>query len=143
MSKPSRTRSCWHLYRCSWFAGLAVAIVLAACSGGEPSPKVDGFDSVQYTVKGVVMDASGLGADPRRLRIHHEAIDTLVGADGSLDPMRAMAMSLTVMPAATLPDPLEPGQKVEFVLDVAWERSPVAMISSVQLIDPATELALE
>ena len=122
---------------------LGTTCLAFACSGSDSTPTKAEFESRQYTVRGVVKDVSQLSADPQRLRIHHEAIDDLVGADGSPEPMRAMAMSLVVGTDVSMPPDLAPEDKVQFVLDVAWERTPVGIIAAVEPLDPTVELVLE
>lgn len=118
-------------------AGLGAA---SACRAPEHSEVLRGTD---YTVRGLVQDTSGLSGDPQRLRIHHEAVTDLLDVEGNPDPMRAMVMNLTVMPGAALPEGLGPQDKIEFVLNVAWDRSPVALVKDVRMLDPGTTLVLE
>ncbi len=129
------------------WAVVLLAVLLSTALGcgreGAPDAAQTDYNSLQYTVRGVIKDVSELGNEPQRVRIHHEAIDDLVGADGDLDPMRAMAMSLVIQSGTAIPVGLAPEDKVRFVLDVAWERTPVGVITSLERLDTAVELILE
>ena len=114
---------------------------LVGCAGESPTEVSS--ESVQYTVRGVVRDASQLSASPRKVRIEHEAIDDFVGIDGNVDGMMSMSMTMTVVDDASVPEGLSDGEKVLFTLDVDWQRTPTGLVVAVERLAAATELALE
>ena len=121
--------------------GLACALVFGACTPKHAEPAGD-----RYVVRGVVREVQvdeQLDSGPRRMRIQHEAIDSLVGVDGAIEPMMAMTMSLVLADATEVPTSLAEGDKIRFVLDVDWARSPTALVVEIERLDPGTELAVE
>lgn len=145
LSKKALQNGATVLFGCALLT-LSVGL-LTACTGEAP-PSGD-----RYTVRGIVRDASQLGETPARLRIEHEAIEELVGVDGTVEPMVSMTMNIVVWEGAVLPGAhgnekrnggigLAVGDKVSFVLDVDWLRTPTAMIVEVDRIGQQEALVL-
>lgn len=129
--------SSWRFRGGSTIAALGAIAVVLACSPEDSEPAGD-----RYQVRGVVR-AAQLADEPRRLRIQHESIEDLIGVDGLVEPMNAMTMSMVVAESTNVPDGLVQGDKVRFVLDVDWSRSPTALIVEVERLDGSAELQLE
>ena len=99
-------------------AGLAVALVAAACGGGD--------DDRSWSVRGEVAEVFDGG---RSLSVHHETIP---------DFMEAMTMTFPVAEAAQARG-LQPGDKIRFDLTVA--EGSVA-IRAIEKLRPGTALEL-
>lgn len=80
----------------------------------------------EYVVRGELVRLPGPGAPLREITVRHEAIPGFVGQDGRVVGMPAMVMPLEVAPGVPL-EGLRPGDKVELLLAVDWERSSYAV----------------
>ncbi|HEX2163203.1 MAG TPA: copper-binding protein [Thermoanaerobaculia bacterium] len=121
----------------------AAAALALACSGagdGGDSGSADGGDGVhRYDVRGVVVQVPN-PADPlSNLVIRHEAIDGFRALDGSVVGMDSMSMPFPVTDAVDLSG-VEPGDKVDFTLEVEWEGEPPYRIARLAELPPDTEL---
>lgn len=121
---------------------LLLVSLLCACGGGgsggggdEPAATPD-----RYEVRGVVKEVGGEGADARAT-IQHEAIPTFKDREGNATGMKAMTMAFGVDDAVDR-SVLSQGAKVEFVIEVDWEKRPALMIKQARPLPPETELQL-
>lgn len=92
----------------------------------------------RYTVRGVIRQ---LPADGNDLRVEHEAIPDFRSAGGEIVGMGAMVMPFPLAEGVGLGD-LQPGDKVEIVLEVNWTGVRPYQATSVVPIDPQTPLEL-
>ena len=93
-----------------------------------------------YEMRGVVRT---LPAGPgEEIWIRHEPLPEFVDLSGRQVGMPAMTMSFALATGIDLGG-IEPGQKVELTLEVAWERSPPARIVALKPLPPDTPLRFD
>lgn len=100
--------------------------------------KKDEKPAAVYTVRGQIKTMPGPDG---AIYIHHESIPRFVDYTGKLAGMHSMTMPFGIAPGVSL-DGLAPGDKVEFVFAVHWDRQPPTLITSVQELPPDTGLDL-
>jgi Cu/Ag efflux protein CusF len=122
---------------------LAMALTLAVgCSSSGPArdedPGID-VEPRQYTVRGELVTVPETVDETTQIRIKHEAMPDLVGHDGEVSGMASMTMPFSMQEGLSL-EGLAVGDKVEFVLDVDWNRMPGMLVTEIRKLPPETEL---
>lgn len=101
------------------------------CRGkASPEPRT-------YQARGVVQHIPDKG--PPSLVVRHEAIDYFVHSDGVAAGMHAMTMTLQVDDKISIAR-LKTGDKIAFVLDVNWDRTPPLLITKLRKLPAETKL---
>lgn len=89
----------------------------------DPTTALDlGGEAREYTVRGEIVSVPNASNPASELVIRHEAIPDLVDANGTVIGMESMAMPFPSVADGVSLEGLSPGDKVEFVLRVTWER---------------------
>ena len=92
----------------------STALLTLGCA--EEPPEVD-----TYRVRGVVKALPDAGNPTSSLMVHHEAIPTFIGHDGTTDPMPEMTMAFPTASGVVIDD-LEVGDKIQLRLEVTRGR---------------------
>lgn len=134
----------------SLFSLLAVSLGAAGCSN-ESEPAAPPADTIVRVdtyedILGIVATLPEAGKPGSEFKIHHEHIPgfktkegtVFVTADG-VPGMKSMVMSFPLGEGVTL-DGLEIGDKVRFSFDVNWGGRPPWVVTTIEEIDPETEI---
>lgn len=110
-----------------------VLLLAGACSEKTAPPAT-------YSVRGVV---EGLPTPETRntMLVQHEALPDFVHRDGKRRGMDAMIMPFGVADDLAL-DGIAKGDKVEFTLEVKWDRNPPGHITAIRKLPADTALQL-
>ncbi len=118
---------------------LFLALILLAACGGEPEPQVSAPSGATYSVRGLVRAVPTPGR--AQILIYHEAIPEFADADGNVVGMRTMTMPFEPAEGLEL-EGIVAGDKVRFALEVDWQGSSPAHVTSVEKLPADTELEL-
>jgi len=126
--------------------GLLVLLVAGACAtgpapDGRPEGSTAGATSMAYTVRGELVSLPDADDAMSSLRIEHEAIPDMVGHDGKVSGMDSMTMPFSTREGLSL-DGLSVGDKVEFDLNIDWDRTPALLVTEIHQLAADTELTL-
>lgn len=94
-----------------------------------------------YTVRGEVKELPDPEDPLSGLYIRHEAIDGFVGMDGEVQGMDSMTMPFPAAEDLTF-EGIEPGNKIEFTLEVNYDADPVFQVTEMFKLPDDTELVL-
>ena len=122
-------------------AALSLGLLLAVGCSSHHSPEEAAVkvEPRQYTVRGELVTVPETVDASTQIRIKHEAMPDLVGHDGEVSGMASMTMPFSLNEGLSL-EGFSVGDKVEFVLDVDWERMPGMLITEIRALPPETEL---
>lgn len=115
-------------------ASLALVALLAGACKGDAAPPA------RYTARGII-EALPTAESRNAILIQHEAMPTFVHRDGKGRGMEAMTMPFGVAPDLDLAG-IAKGDKIEFTIEVSWERHPAASVVSVRKLPADTALEL-
>jgi Cu/Ag efflux protein CusF len=121
-----------------------LSVLLMACSGLALSAcGPDGSASQPpvvhtYDVRGVVRQLPRPDAPQRELWLHHESITDFVDISGKVKGMDSMTMPFIPAPDLSLEN-LVVGDKVAFKLQVDWQATPPATVTTIEKL-PADAL---
>ncbi len=127
---------------------VAAVVLLSACSRREAAPSAD-TDAVlhSYTVRGQVAAVPSPDRPVDQLRIRHEAIPNFADRSGQVmvnskgqRGMQAMTMAFPAAEGVSL-EGIEPGDIVEFTLEVMWgEDYPTYQVTAIRELPADTVL---
>ena len=135
-----RRRAVW-----GWLGALAVAgALLAGCGAPEPGAGEGAGPSTArtYQARGLIESLPDPATGAGELRIRHEAIPDLVGADGEVVGMAAMTMPFPVAAGVDLAG-LSRGDAVRFDLAVDWQAARPVEVTAIERLPAGTELTLD
>jgi len=117
---------------------LVALALLAACGGGEPSSP---SGSQTYEMRGVVRRIQGSDPAGRQIWIFHERVESFVDIKGVASDMEAMTMPFYPAKRVSI-EGFDPGDKIEFTLEVDWDARIPAQITGIRKLPANTELHL-
>jgi Cu/Ag efflux protein CusF len=128
--------------------GIALLLVLfAGACASEPSSDTASDDpakaenSMDYTVRGVLVSEPTPDGSSSVLRIQHESIPDMVGHNGEVSGMDAMTMQFATRDGLSVEE-LSVGDKIEFDLNIDWDSNPALRIMEIRPLTADTELVL-
>jgi Cu/Ag efflux protein CusF len=95
--------------------------------------------AVRYELRGEVTAVPDPDRPRSALVIRHEAVDDFADIDGDVVGMDAMTMPFPTAPGVSL-DGIEPGDRVSFTLEVAWDDDPPYRITRLEELPAETPL---
>lgn len=110
-----------------------VLLMASACSDKTAPPAT-------YTVRGVVEELP-TPESRNNMMVQHEALPEFVHRDGKRRGMDAMTMPFGVAKGLGL-DGIAKGDKIEFTLEVKWDRNPPGYITAIRKLPADTALQL-
>jgi len=125
-------------------------VLVCGCSAPEPgtgptdtaaadSTYAEAASIQVLTSRGEVVGLPNPGDPLHLVKIHHEALDTLKGRDGTVVGMDAMTMPMALDDDVSL-EGFAAGDKVEFTLEVDWTAKPGMKVTEIRHLPTETEL---
>ncbi|MDX2086545.1 MAG: copper-binding protein [Kofleriaceae bacterium] len=115
-----------------------LVVALAAACGSEDKPRETTTAPARerFTSRGKV-----IAIDDKRVEIHHEAMPSVRGYDGTLGPMMSMTMAFAVPPGG--PGSIAVGDVVAFEFTVHFDSEPTLRLTRLDKLPAGTTLVLE